>query len=101
GVTLPDPVPTSVTVDEGARQVLRIPVTADLPGDHAITVTLTPPGGPALTKTLTLLVRRNDPEVSITQRFTLPAGDTFTLDANVFAGMRPGSGQARVSAGPL
>ncbi|MBY6167068.1 alpha-2-macroglobulin family protein [Pseudooceanicola nitratireducens] len=101
GVTLPDPVPASVTLEDGARQVLRIPVTADLPGDHAITITLTTPGGQALSKTLTLPVRRTDPEVSVTQRFNLAAGDTFTLDANVFAGMRPGSGQAMVSAGPL
>eukprot|EP00903_Cladosiphon_okamuranus_P021251 g19522.t1 len=66
GVTLPDPVPASVTLAEGARQCAAT-------------------------------TSRSRSRSGSTWR----QGDTFTLDANVFAGMRPGSGQAMVSAGPL
>ncbi|OWU86089.1 PAN domain-containing protein [Oceanicola sp. 22II-s10i] len=93
--------PSGVDLTEQGKAVLRLPVTADEVGDHEIRVVLTTPGGRALTKSLTVPVRANDPAMSTTQRFSLAAGATFTLDAQVFAGLRPGTGQAIVSAGPL
>ena len=101
GVTLGAGAPSGIDLTEQGKQVFRLPVTASDVGDHAIRVAVTTPDGRQLTKTLTVPVRANDPEVSTTQRFTLAAGDTFTLDGNVFAGMLPGTGQAIVSAGPL
>ncbi|MYM55534.1 alpha-2-macroglobulin family protein [Thalassovita mangrovi] len=102
GVVLdPASVPSGVTLAEKGKQVLSLPVTAGEVGDHAIRVALTTPEGRQLIKDLTIGVRNNDPEVSLTQRFTLDAGDTFTLDGDVFAGLRPGSGSAVVTAGPL
>ncbi|WP_375175906.1 alpha-2-macroglobulin family protein [Pseudooceanicola sp.] len=101
GVTLTGAVPSGFDLGEKAKQSYRIPFTATDTGDHAITVALTTPAGKQLTKTLTMPVRVNDPEVATTRRFTLAAGDTFTLDSNVFAGYRAGTGEAVVSAGPL
>ncbi|MWB76523.1 alpha-2-macroglobulin family protein [Pseudooceanicola sp. 216_PA32_1] len=101
GVALGAGAPSGIDLTEQGKQVVRLPITASGVGDHAIRVALTTPDGKQLTKTLTVPVRANDPEVSTTQRFSLAAGDTFTLDGNVFAGLMPGTGQAIVSAGPL
>jgi len=101
GVSLPEPVPSGFDLAEKGKEVFRIPVVADTIGDHTITIAITTPNGQQLTKTLNMPVRRNDPKVATTQRFALAAGDTFTLDNNVFAGYQPGSGEAIVAAGPL
>ena len=101
GVTLTGAVPSGFDLADKAKQTLRVPMAATDVGDHAITVALTTPAGKQLTKTLKIPVRINDPEVSTTRRFSLAAGDSFTLDANVFADYRAGSGEAIVSAGPL
>ncbi|MGR3371937.1 MAG: alpha-2-macroglobulin family protein [Pseudooceanicola nanhaiensis] len=101
GVTIDGTVPSGVDLSEKGKAVLRLPVVAGAEGDHTIRVALTTPGGRGLSKTLTLPVRLNDPEISVTRRFPLAAGATFTLDAEVFAGLRPGTGQAIVTAGPL
>lgn len=101
GVTLTGPVPSGLDLAEKQTQTVRLPLSAGDIGDHSITVALTTPGGRQLTRTLTLPVRDNTPETATTRRFTLAAGDTFTLDANVFANLRPGSGEVVLSAGPL
>ncbi|MFB9150833.1 MG2 domain-containing protein [Roseovarius ramblicola] len=93
--------PATVDLAKGGQAVVTVPVTARHEGTHDIHVTLTTPDGKALTKRLSLSVRANDPAVSVTRRFSLAPGDTFTLDDNVFAGLRPGSARAVVSAGPL
>ena len=93
--------PGAVDLAEGAQAVVSVPLTARLEGTHDLHVTLTTPDGRALTKRLSLPVRANDPAVAVTRRFSLDPGDTFTLDDNVFAGLRPESARAVVSAGPL
>ena len=101
GVAMTGAVPSGVDLAEKAKQSFRIPIAASDTGDHAITVALTTPAGKQLTKTLTLPVRDNDPEVSETRRFTLAPGATFSFTDDVFAAYRAGSGQAILSAGPL
>ncbi|MCF3592707.1 alpha-2-macroglobulin family protein [Rhodobacteraceae bacterium LMO-12] len=101
GVMLAGNVPSGVTLGDKEKANFRIPLVAGDVGDHTIRIALTTPDGKQLTKTLIMPVRLNDPEVAITRRFELAAGDTFTLDQNVFAGMRQGTGSAVVSAGPL
>jgi uncharacterized protein YfaS (alpha-2-macroglobulin family) len=93
--------PLRVTLAEGGTARFSVPVTAEMEGIHTISLTLITPDGQRLTKTLTLPVMSNDPEISRTSRFMLAAGDSFTFDANVFAGMRPGSGKATLTAGAL
>ncbi|MGB2201198.1 MAG: alpha-2-macroglobulin family protein [Pseudooceanicola atlanticus] len=101
GVQLTGNVPSGFDLGEKQTQTFRLPLAADQVGDHTVTVALTTPDGRQLTKTLNMPVRVNDPVISVTQRFSLAAGDTFTLDQNVFADFVPGTGQAIVSAGPL
>lgn len=101
GVSLSGNVPSGVTLGDKEKARFSLPITASEVGDHSIRVALTTPDGKQLTKTLVMPVRVNDPEVAITRRFELAAGDTFTLDSNVFAEMKAGTGSAIVSAGPL
>ncbi len=101
GVALGGSIPSGIDLSDKGKVTLRLPVTAGEVGDHSIQVALTTPGGKALRKSLVIPVRANDPEVSTTRRFSLAKGGTFTLDASVFAGLRAGTGQAIVSAGPL
>lgn len=94
-------VPSGFDLGDNEKYVLSIPITAARTGDHSVRVALTTPDGKQLVKTLVLPVRVNDPEVAITQRFSLGRDKTFSLDSNVFAQMRPGTGSAILSAGPL
>lgn len=97
-------VPDRLTLGEGGKMTLSLPITATAAGLHQVNLVLhTPPDGSRLTKTLMLPVEALDPpETSRTSRFELAAGgDTFTLDQNVFAGLVPGSGRATLASGPL
>jgi len=93
--------PPAFTLAEGQTQIFTLPIGALDPGLHDIIVTVTTPDGQALTRTLTLPVQVNDPEIARTSRLTLAAGQTFTFDDNVFAGLLPGTGSATLSAGSL
>ncbi|QYX56962.1 alpha-2-macroglobulin family protein [Roseovarius sp. SCSIO 43702] len=101
GVMIGDGTPSGIDLGDQEKATLSVPVSADEVGDHAIRIALTTPDGQQLTKSLTLPVRANDPAVSRTRRFSLAGGDTFTLDEAVFAGFRPGTAEAVLSAGPL
>ncbi|MEP2532967.1 alpha-2-macroglobulin family protein [Shimia sp.] len=94
-------VPSGVTVADKATTRLTIPVTAQDVGDHSLRIALTTPDGRQLVKSLTLPVRANDPEISTTQRIELAAGKTMTVDANLFANLRQGTGSAVISSGAL
>lgn len=93
--------PASVTLVPGGKAGFTIPVTAREVGDPAIDITLTTPDGQKLAQTLRLPVRSNDPVIARTQRFSLAVGDTFRFSTDVFAGLKPGTGRAVMSAGPL
>lgn len=102
GVTLDTgALPASVTLGDGEKLALDLPLTASAIGDHRIEIAVTTPDGLRLTKELTLGVRSNDPDVGATRRFELAAGQTFTLDEDVFADLRVESASAMVSAGAL
>ncbi len=95
------PVAASVVIGEGGKTALSTTLIAGAVGDHDINVALTTPEGERLTKSLTLGVRANDPAVGQTRRFQLAAGQTFTLDREIFANLRPEKASALISAGPL
>ncbi len=101
GLALAGGVPATVTLGEGEKAVFAVAFAAADPGTHSITVSLTTPAGDTLTKSLTVPVVVNDPIVSRVSRFELAAGDTFTFDDNVFAGLASGTGSATLSVGPL
>lgn len=100
GVTLGS-VPSGLDLADKGKATVEVPLTADTVGLHQIMVNLTTPDGKQLTKTLTLPVQVNDPEIARISRFDLAAGDTFTFDQNVFAGLVPGSGSATMAVGPI
>lgn len=94
-------VPKEITLKALQKITFSVPITAVDVGQHKINVTLTTPNGTVLSKPLNLTVEVNDPEVSHTRRFTLDAGDTFTLDDNVFVEFKSGTGSAMLSVGAL
>ncbi|MDZ4136710.1 MAG: alpha-2-macroglobulin family protein, partial [Paracoccaceae bacterium] len=100
GVTLGD-VPSGFDLSEKGKQVFAVPITADAVGNQMITVALTTPDGRQFLKTLALPVQVNDPEVARISRFDLAPGQRFTFNADVFAGLIPGSGSATMAAGPI
>ncbi|MCW3782067.1 alpha-2-macroglobulin family protein [Defluviimonas salinarum] len=94
--------PSGLDLTEGGKAVVSVPVTAgDTEDTGTIRVALTTPDGRQLVKDLDLPVQSNEPEVARQSRFDLAAGDAFTLDANVFAGLVPGSGRATLAVGPI
>ncbi|MBN2630288.1 MAG: alpha-2-macroglobulin family protein [Rhodobacteraceae bacterium] len=100
GVTLGQ-VPSGFDLADKGKAVFAVPVTATTAGLHSITINLTTPDGRQLTKTLTLPVQANDPEIARTTRLTLGKGQTLTLDDSLFAGLSPDASKATMAAGPL
>ena len=94
-------VPARITLNPLGAARVEIPITAREVGDNEVTVILSPPGAKPLRKVLRMPVRDSDPETAVTRQFALGPGEAFTFDANVFAGMRPGTASATLSAGPL
>ncbi|WP_417268440.1 alpha-2-macroglobulin family protein [Celeribacter baekdonensis] len=101
GLTLGAGIPETLTLNEQSKLSLRVPVSATVPGDYEMTVSLTTPAGKVLTKDLRVPVRVNDPQISETRRFALQSGRRFTLNQDVFTAFRPGTGSALITAGPL
>jgi alpha-2-macroglobulin len=100
GVTLGD-VPSGFDLGDQAKAVFEVPVTAGAVGNQTITVALTTPDGKQLTKTLTIPVQVNDPEIARITRLDLAKGQSFTFDDNVFAGLVAGSGTSTMAIGPI
>ncbi len=100
GVTI-GKVPDGVDLKDLGKAVVEIPVKASAVGVQSIEVTLTTPDGKVLIKDLKLPVQIDDPVVSRVSRLDLASGKSFTFDANVFAGLQPGSGKAVMAIGPI
>ncbi|MGB0913960.1 MAG: alpha-2-macroglobulin family protein, partial [Phaeobacter italicus] len=64
-------------------------------------VILITPDGRELRQSLTLPIRSNDPMTAQTRRFSLAGGQSFDFSSDVFANLKPGTGKAILSAGPL
>ncbi|PQO22802.1 PAN domain-containing protein [Rhodobacteraceae bacterium WD3A24] len=94
-------VPGQVELSAEGRARLSIPLTAQKPGTHRIAVTVTTPDGRRLDRRLTLPVEAHDPEIARTSTLTLDPGETLRFGADIFEGLRPGTGSATLAAGPL
>ena len=94
-------VPSGFDLGEGAKAVFEVPVTAGAVGVQTIDVALTTPDGKVLTKTLTVPVQVNDPEVARITRLDLASGQTFTFDQDVFSGLVAGTGKSVMAVGPI
>lgn len=94
--------PSGVDLADLGKAVIEVPFTApQAEGVQELRVALTTPDGRLLEKVLKVPVQMNGPKVARQSRFELASGDTFTFDANVFAGFVPGSARAMLAAGPL
>ncbi|MFD3191243.1 alpha-2-macroglobulin family protein [Sedimentitalea sp. HM32M-2] len=93
--------PDAFELAAGGKAVFEVPITAVTVGDSAVELVLTTPDGRALRQSLTVPVRSNDPVVARTRRFALDPGGTFAFSGDVLADLRPGTGKALLSAGPL
>ncbi|MCB1340370.1 MAG: alpha-2-macroglobulin family protein [Pseudooceanicola sp.] len=93
--------PGRFTLAPGGKATFQVPVTAGEVSDPVIEVLLTTPDGEVLRQALRMPVRSNDPVIALTRRFALGAGQSFAFTNDVFSGMRPGTGKAILSAGPL
>lgn len=91
----------NVDLGEGETQRFSLPITADAVGVHPVNIVLETPDGTRLEKVLSLPVMRLDPDVVETRRITLAPGESFTLTADVFAGLADGTARANVTAGWL
>jgi len=91
----------SGTLDDGGRLLFEVPLAGVAPGDYTVTVETATPGGERLAKRVTVPVRANDPVLARQDRIELAAGSTLTLDADVLAGLAPGTAEATVAIGPL
>ena len=100
GLALGD-VPVALQLADKSSVELTVPLRAGAVGDYTIDLEVVTPDGTRLTKTLTMGVRANDPDVSVKRRFSLGVGEAFTFDSNVFAGLMPGTARATLAAGPL
>jgi len=100
GVTL-GTLPSGFDIGDQGKFSVSVPVTAGDVGLQTINIALTTPDGRQLSKIVTVPVQIGDPEVARTSRFTLAAGNSFSFDADVFAGLRSGTGTATLSVGPL
>ncbi|MGB8812917.1 MAG: alpha-2-macroglobulin family protein, partial [Paracoccaceae bacterium] len=100
GVTLGD-VPSGFDLADKGKMVFAVPVTAGEVGIHTIEIALTTPDGKQLKKTLTIPVQVNDPELARVSRFDLAAGQSFTFNSDVFAGLAAGTGSATMAIGPI
>jgi uncharacterized protein YfaS (alpha-2-macroglobulin family) len=94
-------VPSGVDLAPLGKTVVSVPVTATAEGLARVDVVLTTPDGQRLSRSLALPVQANDPEIARVSRFDLAPGQTFTLGADAFAGLVPGSGTATVAVGPV
>jgi alpha-2-macroglobulin len=91
--------PPSVTLAQGGRAVLDLPLRPTAVGDHAYEITLTTPDGRELTREVRLSVQHTDPEVARSSQFVLAPGESFRLDEGALAGFRPGTARATLVAG--
>lgn len=88
-----------LTLPEGGRDRITVPIMAETVGDDQLTIDLHTPAGEDLLKTLQVPVRSNAPPTSETRVMALPAGGTLNLDASLLASRMPGTGSLLVSIG--
>jgi alpha-2-macroglobulin len=92
-------VPSSVTLEAGARAVLDLPLRPSEVGTHTYQVTLTTPDGLELAREVRLSVLHTDPETARTTRVVLAPGETFRFDDEAMDGFREGTARATLIAG--
>src|SRR5690625_2369955 len=102
GIEIPsDQVVQSVMLEDGRTTRLSLPISAGEPGDAKLLIRTLTPSGDELLKTLTVPIRRNDPETLRREMTTLAPGERLVVNATTFASYREGSAEATLGLGPL
>ena len=89
----------AVELLDGERKHLLFPISAVATGDAQLRISTLLPDGETLRKTITLPVRRNDPEIVQSTPLSLAPGGRLVVDRSTFAGLMPDSGVATLSVG--
>ncbi|GAA0783292.1 alpha-2-macroglobulin [Roseibium denhamense] len=85
---------------EGGKQVVILPLAAgNALGQGEVVASLTGPGGESIVKSLALEVKDTQPSVVRQSAFELAAGDSLSLSADAFEGLRPDTVALTISAG--
>jgi uncharacterized protein YfaS (alpha-2-macroglobulin family) len=101
GLSLASTGTQTVSLGEGERAVMELPVTADLVGVQRFEVFVKTPNGKVLSKNINIPVQWNDPEIVRQTRVSLAAGQALTMDVNMLAGLQDGTVHATLAVGPL
>lgn len=91
--------PATVTLAEGGRAVVDVPLAPTELGEHVYRIALATSDGRVLTREVRLTVQHTDPETARTTQFALAPGDAFRFDEAVLAGFREGTARATMIAG--
>ena len=100
-LALGGPLKQDITLEEGQKTSLNIPLSAQETGTDGIEVTLKTPDGKTLRKAITMGVQWNDPPIARQTRINLQSSRALTLDSNTLAGLHADTVHATLAAGPL
>ncbi|CAN0558908.1 unnamed protein product, partial [Laminaria digitata] len=92
---------TIVSLDEGERVALDLPLSGTALGDNDLRIIITGPDGTALVKKLVLGVRAPSAALTRTRTVPLAPGESITLDDGEFAGMLAHTGSLTLAVGPI
>lgn len=92
---------TIVSLDEGERVALDLPLSGTALGDNDLRVIITGPDGTALVKKLVLGVRAPSAALTRTRTVPLAPGESISLDDGEFAGMLAHTGSLTLAVGPI
>jgi uncharacterized protein YfaS (alpha-2-macroglobulin family) len=94
----PDAAARKLSLPQGARAQVSVPIEAKSVGDEELSIALTTPDGKGLIKTLTLPVRSYEPPVVRRSVRTLqPGGGELKVTSDMLSEMVPGTGNLLVS----
>ena len=88
----------TVSLAEGTREQVLIPITGEAVGSDGLAVAVTLPDGTVLNKAIGLDVRLNAPPAVSTDFITLQPGADLSITADRFDGLVPGTATVEVSA---
>ncbi|MCG6861183.1 MAG: alpha-2-macroglobulin family protein [Chromatiaceae bacterium] len=88
----------TLSLADGARAQILVPIVARTAGDDELSIALTTPDGKKLIKSLTLPVRSHEPPLARHSIFPLePGADGLEITSDMLSGLVPGSGSLLVS----
>lgn len=91
----------TVSLSEGERHSLHLPIRAERVGTADLRLRVEGPTGTTFDKDLTLAVRHTDPPIARQTQVAIAPGASWQLDGAVLEGLHPGTARATLALGPL